>query len=108
MAIHSSSKMDHLLTNNDEIIIAKSFPYVEVIGAVPFPGRYSFEDKLTANDYIKMAGGLSKNSSGRKFLVKSISGQRIKLNNKYDLESGDVIFIPEKIEYNDEFFLLRN
>ena len=107
MAINPSSKMDHLLTNNDEIIIAKSFPYVEVIGAVPFPGRYSFEDKLTANDYINLAGGLSKNSSGRKFLVKSISGQRIKLNNKYDLESGDVIFIPEKIEYNDEFFLFK-
>ena len=99
--------MDHLLTNNDEIIITKSFPYIEVIGAIPFPGRYSFESKLTPNDYIKMAGGLSKNSSGKKFLVKSISGQRIKLSKNYDLEGGDIIFIPEKIEYNDEWFLIK-
>ena len=55
-----------------------------------------------------MAGGLSKNSSGKKFIVKAMTGQRFKLNNNYDLESGDIIFIAEKIEYNDEFFFLRN
>ena len=36
-----------------------------------------------------------------------MTGQRFKLNNNYDLESGDIIFIAEKIEYNDEFFLLE-
>ena len=60
-----------------------------------------------SNDYIKMAGGLSKNSSGKKFLVKAMTGQRFKLNNNYDLESGDIIFVAEKIEYNDEFFLFK-
>ena len=54
-----------------------------------------------------MAGGLSKNSSGKKFIVKAMTGQRFKLNNNYDLESGDIIFIAEKIEYNDEFFLFK-
>ena len=54
-----------------------------------------------------MAGGLSKNSSGKKFIVKAMTGQRFKLNNNYDLESGDIIFIAEKVEYNDEFFLFK-
>ena len=54
-----------------------------------------------------MAGGLSKNSSGKKFLVKAMTGQRFKLNDNYDLESGDIIFIAEKIEYNDEWFLFK-
>ena len=54
-----------------------------------------------------MAGGLSKNSSGKKFIVKAMTGQRFKLNKNYDLESGDIIFIAEKIEYNDEFFLFK-
>ena len=54
-----------------------------------------------------MAGGLSKNSSGKKFIVKAMTGQRFKLNNNYNLESGDIIFIAEKIEYNDEFFLFK-
>ena len=54
-----------------------------------------------------MAGGLSKNASGKKFIVKAMTGQRFKLNNNYNLESGDIIFIAEKIEYNDEFFLFK-
>ena len=107
IAINSISKRAHLLTNNDEIVIPKSFPYIEIIGAISYPGRYAFKDNLTSNDYIKMAGGLSKNSSGKKFLVKAMTGQRFKLNNNYDLESGDVIFVAEKIEYNDEFFLFK-
>ena len=107
IATNSISKRSHLLTNNDEILIPKSFPYVEIIGAISFPGRYAFKNNLTSNDYIKMAGGLSKNSSGKKFIVKAMTGQRFKLNNNYDLESGDIIFIAEKIEYNDEFFLFK-
>ena len=107
IATNSISKRAHLLTNNDEILIPKSFPYIEIIGAISFPGRYAFKNNLTSNDYIKMAGGLSKNSSGKKFIVKAMTGQRFKLNNNYDLESGDIIFIAEKIEYNDEFFLFK-
>ena len=107
IATNSISERAHLLTNNDEILIPKSFPYIEIIGAISFPGRYAFKNNLTSNDYIKMAGGLSKNSSGKKFIVKAMTGQRFKLNNNYDLESGDIIFIAEKIEYNDEFFLFK-
>ena len=107
IAINSISKRAHLLTNNDEIFIPKSFPYIEVIGAISYPGRYAFKDNLTSKDYIKMAGGLSKNSSGKNFLVKAMTGQRLKLNNNYDLESGDIIFIAEKIEYNDEWFVFK-
>ncbi len=107
IALNSISKRDHLLANNDEILIPKSFPYIEVIGAISHPGRYAFKDNLTSKDYIKMAGGFSKNFSGKKFLVKAITGQRLKLNNNYDLESGDIIFIAEKIEYNDEWFLFK-
>lgn len=107
IAINTISKRDHLLTNNDEILIPKSFPYIEVIGAIPYPGRYAFKDNFTSKEYIKMAGGVSKNSSGKKFLVKAMTGQRFTLNNNYDLESGDIIFIAEKIEYNDEWFLFK-
>ena len=107
IATNSILKRAHILTNNDEILIPKSFPYIEVIGAISFPGRYAFKNNLSSNDYIKMAGGLSKNSSGKKFIVKAMTGQRFKLNNNYNLKSGDIIFIAEKIEYNDEFFLFK-
>ena len=107
IATNNTVTKRHLLTNDDQILIPKSFPYVEVIGAILYPGRYAFKDELTANEYIKMAGGLSKNSSGKKFLVKSMTGQRFKLKNYHNLESGDIIFIAEKIEYNDEWFVFR-
>lgn len=107
VSVRSESRNKHLLTNNDEILIPKSFPYIEVIGAIPFPGRYAFKSTLNSRDYIKMAGGLSKSSSGKKFLVKSMTGQRFELNNNYDLQSGDIIFVAEKVEYNDDWFLIR-
>ena len=55
IAANSISKRANLLTNNDEILIPKSFPYIEVIGAISFPGRYAFKNNLTSNDYIKMS-----------------------------------------------------
>ena len=33
-----------------------------------------------------------------KYIVKSKSGYRFKYNNKINIEKGDIIFIPEKIE----------
>ena len=36
-----------------------------------------------------------------------MTGQRFTLNNNYDLESCDIIFIAEKIEYSDEWFLFK-
>ncbi len=101
------NNQNYLLTNNDIILIPRSFPYVEVIGAVMFPGRYKYNRDIKPYDYITMAGGISKNASGKKFLVKSMTGQRVKLNNKKQLESGDVIFIAEKIEYEDDWYVFK-
>ncbi len=106
----SRRKIDHqnyLLTNNDIITIPKSFPYIEVIGSVLFPGRYQYIEGTKPQEYIAMAGGVSENSSGKKFLVKSMTGQRIKLNKNNILESGDIIFIAEKIEYEDDWYVLK-
>ena len=36
-----------------------------------------------------------------------MTGQRLKLKNNYVLQSGDIIFVAEKIEYNDEWFLFK-
>ena len=107
IATKSSETKTHILTNNDEILIPKSFPYIEVIGAILHPGRYAFNNELSPKDYIDMAGGFSANYSGKKFIVKSITGQRFRLNKNYTLESGDIIFVAEKIEYNDEWFVFR-
>ena len=103
---YSRSK-DHFLTANDDILIPKSFSYIEVIGAVLNPGRYKYSKDLKPNDYIKLAGGASQNASRNNFIVKSMTGQRFKLQKNYPIEPGDIIFISEKIEYDDERFLFK-
>ncbi len=92
---------DQLVANEDIIYVPRYFPYVEVIGAVHSPGRYPFIQEYNVQDYIILAGGISKNASRKKFLVKSTTGQRIKLKTNQHLESGDIIFIPEMLEYNE-------
>ena len=93
----------NIIVAHDQIHIPKYFPYVEVIGAVNFPGRYPYSVNKTTSDFIEMAGGIIRNKSGKKFLVKSTTSQRIKLNNRQQLSSGDIIFIAEKLEYNQWF-----
>ena len=93
----------HIIVSNDNIHIPKYFPYVEVIGAVNFPGRYPYSLEKTTSDFIEMAGGIIKNKSGKRFLVKSTTSQRVKLNKRQKLSSGDIIFIEEKLEYNKWF-----
>jgi len=92
---------NELLNHGDLIYIPRYFPYIEVIGAVNSPGRYPYNKNYTAKDYLKMAGGLSKNAGRKKFLVKSTTGQRIKLKTNQNLENGDIIFIPELLEFNE-------
>lgn len=93
----------NIIISNDQIHIPKYFPYIEVIGAVNFPGRYPFSAGKSPSYFIDMAGGLIKSKSGKKFLVKSTTSQRVRLNNHQKLLSGDIIFIAEKLEYNEWF-----
>ena len=97
----STKDKNHILSADDIIFIPRYFPYVEVIGSVSSPGRYPYIAKNTVKDYLNAAGGISKNASRKRFLVKSTTGQRLKLKRNQVIDSGDVIFIPEKLEYNE-------
>ena len=100
-SLNTIKNNNYLVTSNDVIFIQKFFPYVEVIGAVESPGRYPFSSKNNVNDYIKLAGGVTKNASRKRFVIKSTTGQRLKVSRNLDLQYGDVVFIPEKVDYNE-------
>ena len=100
-SLNTIKNNNYLVTSNDVIFIQKYFPYVEVIGAVESPGRYPFSSANNANDYIKLAGGVTKNASRKRFVIKSTTGQRLKASRNLDLQYGDVVFIPEKVDYNE-------
>ncbi len=100
-SLNTIKNNNYLVTSNDVIFIQKFFPYVEVIGAVESPGRYPFSSANNINDYIKLAGGVTKNASRKRFVIKSTTGQRLKASRNLDLQYGDVVFIPEKVDYNE-------
>ena len=100
-SLNTIKNNNYLVTSNDVIFIQKFFPYVEVIGAVESPGRYPFSSTNNVNDYIKLAGGVTKNASRKRFVIKSTTGQRLKASRNLDLQYGDVVFIPEKVDYNE-------
>ena len=100
-SLNTIKNNNYLVTSNDVIFIQKFFPYVEVIGSVKSPGRYPFSSANNVNDYIKLAGGVTKNASRKRFVIKSTTGQRLKGGRNLDLQYGDVVFIPEKVDYNE-------
>ena len=100
-SLNTIKNNNYQVTSNDVIFIQKYFPYVEVIGAVESPGRYPFSSENNANDYIRLAGGVTQNASRKRFVIKSTTGQRLKASRNLDLQYGDVVFIPEKVDYNE-------
>ena len=102
--MNSTSKYqtDKMLSYNvydgDIIEIPKEYPYVEVVGAVKYPGLYSFKDNKSIQDYLKDAGGITTSETEDIFIIKPYSGQRINYKDIKKIESGDVIYIVEKIK----------
>ncbi len=92
--------MSFKLNRNDLVTIPQEVDYIEVLGGVFYPGRYPFYNDYSLNDYIELAGGLTETAKSKKFIVKNNNGQKIPFNKKINIENGDTIFIPEKIEYS--------
>jgi polysaccharide export outer membrane protein len=96
----TQSIADFKLLKNDIITIPENFSFVEVLGAVENPGRYAYYSHFLLSDYLELSGGLTKTATRGKFIIKSGTGQRLPFNKNIGIESGDAIFIAEKMEYN--------
>ncbi|MBC8310860.1 MAG: SLBB domain-containing protein [Candidatus Marinimicrobia bacterium] len=84
----------------DEVNILPLLNYIDVVGAVNSPGRLSFSKNNSAKFYINQCGGKSRNSTRDLYVIKSGTQNRIPIGNNTIIERGDVIFVPESIEYN--------
>jgi len=84
----------------DEMTILPLLNYIDVVGAVNSPGRLSFNKNNLAKFYINQCGGKSKNSTRNLYVIKSGTQNRLPISNNTIIERGDVIFVPENIEYN--------
>jgi protein involved in polysaccharide export with SLBB domain len=96
----AKSLLDLPLVNRDQIIIPENFLYIEILGGILKPGRYPYTTDLTFDQYIELAGGMTETATRKKFVIKGGTGQRLPINKTIQIENGDTIFIPEKMEYN--------
>jgi len=96
---HAIQLLEMNLFPGDEVYIPSKMDFIEVIGAVQFPGRIQYVDGVKASEYLEMAGGLNSNYN-KKFIVKKSSGEKIKFQKFYVLEPGDIIFVSDSMEYN--------
>ncbi len=96
---HAAQLLEINLFPGDQIYIPSKMDFIEVIGAVQFPGRIQYADGVKASEYLEMAGGLNSNYN-KKFIVKKSSGEKIKFQKFYVLEPGDIIFVSDSMEYN--------
>ena len=97
---YTSRIMGYPVQISDHIIIPQLHEYVELLGAVKFPGRYPLVQGKTADKYISDAGGLTLRASKEMYIVKSSTGQRLPFDELSIIDNGDVIFVAEKLEYN--------
>ena len=96
----AKSLMSLPLVNDDQIVILENFDYIEILGGVLKPGRYPYTTDITFEEYVDLAGGITKTATRKKFIIKAGTGQRLPINKTAQIENGDTIFIPEKMEFN--------
>lgn len=108
------SPFDLELEEGDRLFVPANPRTVQVMGAVLNPAAFVFQPGLGVGDYIRMAGGYTRNASpGRIYLLK-VDGTAVRLDTGgswpfgkqgnaggrvvRSLEPGDAIIVPQKVQ----------
>ena len=97
---YTNEVLDYKLYDNDIVEVPKYHPFIEIIGAVQYPGLYEFNENYSIDEYIYQAGGIKETESKDIFIIKAHTNQRIKYDNKSKIESGDILYVVEKINWD--------
>ena len=100
VSLRSHQFSGYMFNPGDEVTILPLLNYIDVVGAVNSPGRLSYNENNSATFYINQCGGKSKNATRNLYVIKSGTQNRLPISNSTIIQRGDVIFVPENIEYN--------
>ena len=101
-SITRSSTANDKLYDQDVISVPIKYNFIDLVGAVVNPGRYPYDSRFSINDYIRLAGGNSKESTKRYYVIDSQTGSKKRIkSSEYLLEPQDIIFIEQKSERRD-------
>jgi hypothetical protein len=85
-----------ILKRGDALNFPEVKNYITLLGQVVNPGHIIFEEKLSVEDYIQLAGGFGWRAlEGDVRVIKAKTGEWIEADDVDKLEPGDTIWIPE-------------
>ena len=109
---------DIQLEDNSTLVIPREKDMINVVGSVMSPSSFVYSPDFTWKDYIKMAGGYTRFADESNVFVIRCDGSAYKaskgpikwnpfksrweitaFNKKNDLEPGDTIVVPMKVQY---------
>lgn len=118
MRLLKGSEYDIELENGDTLLIPEKNSVVNVMGSVMSQSSLIYSPRLDYRDYIDMAGGVSTNADTANIYVLKADGSARRLSSSWiswgakksrweltafddterDIEPGDTIVVPEKVE----------
>ncbi|WP_354623212.1 SLBB domain-containing protein [Psychromonas sp. MME2] len=106
--LNNNEKLDVQLANEDKIYIPELVKAVSIIGEVQFKSTHTFDENLTLDDYIDLAGGMKKQADNDRIYVIRANGSVMVPKSSYwfnnqnqPLKPGDTIVVPIDVDYMD-------
>lgn len=94
--MNGDSSEDVILKRGDAINIPEEKNYIIMLGQVTNPGNIIFQENLTIEDYIELAGGFGWRAlEGDVRVIKAHTGEWVEADEIEKLEPGDTIWVPE-------------
>jgi protein involved in polysaccharide export with SLBB domain len=96
------------IEDGDSVFVPKQMGTVSVIGEVFNPATFRFDGvNAKARFYVDMAGGFKDNAAKKNIYIYKANGSIVTNKNvnvlETGLEPGDVVVVPQKIEYQNNF-----
>jgi len=98
--VYTNKILNYELFDGNIIQIPKINPFIEIVGAVKYPGQYPHNKSYSIDQYIADAGGITERDTKNIYIIKAYTGQRINYNQINRIESGDIIYLVDKINYD--------
>ncbi len=76
-----------------DVLYINTIAEIAVVGEVRAAGRIAFQPGLTAEDYIVLAGGITRDGSSRKVEIARLNGQTLR-GGDTQVQAGDTIYVP--------------
>jgi protein involved in polysaccharide export with SLBB domain len=104
--LKDTSQLNIPLGNGDSIKVPRITKTVQIIGEVYNETGITYEERLSLNDYLDMAGGPKPTANEKEIYIRRASGKIVKCRRKtssgkissVEMKPGDTIIVPEKVK----------